>query len=519
MFFDTSRWSNRSVRRSLLASVILVLMVALVSVAGAQDDGGVLRVGMVSPENLDPATGTNDPEILFNRTIYDYLIEVTPDGILAPNLAYDWEISHDGLTYTFFLEEGVTFHDGSPFTAADVVFTFNRLQNLESAAISLMGDFTVEAADDFTVVFTLPSPNADFLFGVGSRFAVILQDGMESPNVLGSGDDLFANFNGTGPFILAEYSAGERAFFVANENYWIEGQPMLAGLEFLFIDDTLTQIDALRSGVVDFIFKLDVDQIPTLEGTSGVTIIDRATNQHPVIRIRSDEGALGEDVRIRQAFKYATNRQELLETVQEGFGVLGNNDPIGPAYGQFFDDSIENVPFDPEMACALIQEATGEARIGTDFYVVDAFNYESLGVALQQQWEQGCIDVDILLRAESLYYADTEWLEVDLGITGWGDRPVPQEYLVQAYVTDGPFNETHFSDAELDELVAQAAVTADPDARAEIYSQIAQVFAERGPIIIPWFASVVGALRDNVVGLDMHPFPGQTDFRSVSINQ
>jgi len=519
MFIHKVRWQKGSIVRLLTVGVLAVLILAVGGVASAQDGEGVLRVGMVSPENLDPATGSNDPEVLFNRTIYDYLVEVTPDGVLAPNLAYDWEISEDGLTYTFFLEEGVTFHDGSAFSAADVVFTFNRLQELGSPATSLLGEFTVEAVDDLTVAFELAGPNADFMFGVASRFALILKDGTENPNVLGSGDDLFANFNGTGPFILSEYSAGERAFFVANENYWIEGQPMLAELEFLFIDDTLTQIDALRSGVVDFIFKLDVDQVPTLEGASGITIVDRATNQHPVIRIRSDEGALGEDVRVRQAFKYATNRQELLETVQEGFGVLGNNDPIGPAYGQFFDEDIEGVPFDPEMACELIQEATGEERISTDFYVVDAFNYESLGVALQQQWEQGCIDVNILLRSESLYYADTEWLEVDLGITGWGDQPVPQGYLVQAYVTDGIFNETHFSDADVDELVAQAAVTADLDERAAIYSEISQIFAERGPVIIPWFASVVGAVSDNVSGLEMHPFPGQTDFRTVSVNE
>lgn len=519
MFFGTGYGQRDGIGRLFLVGLLVTLVLALTGITAAQDGESVLRVGMVAPENLDPATGSNDPEVLFNRTIYDYLIEVTPDGVLAPNLAYDWEISDDGLTYTFFLEDGVTFHDGSTFSAADVVFTFNRLQELESPAISLLGEFSIEAVDDLIVAFSLESPNADFLFGVASRFALILKDGTESPNVLGSGDGLFANFNGTGPFVLTEYSAGERAYFVANEDYWIEDQPALAGLEFLFIDDTLTQIDALRSGVIDFIFKLDVDQIPTLEGVGGITIVDRATNQHPVIRIRSDEGALGEDVRIRQAFKYATNRQELLETVQEGFGVLGNNDPIGPAYGEFFDAGIENVPFDPEMACALIQDATGQERISTDFYVVDAFNYESLGVALQQQWEQGCIDVNILLRAESLYYADTEWLEVDLGITGWGDQPVPQGYLVQAYVTGGIFNESHFSDAEVDELVSQAAVTADLEERAAIYSQISQIFAERGPIIIPWFASVVGAVRDNVVGLDMHPFPGQTDFRTVSINE
>jgi peptide/nickel transport system substrate-binding protein len=247
------------------------------------------------------------------------------------------------------------------------------------------------------------------------------------------------------PFILTEYSPGERAVFTANDHYWIEGQPMLDSLEFLFIEDQLTQINALQSGEVDFIFKIGVDQVAALEGDDDITVLSVPTNQHPVIRLRSDDGHLGADPRIRRAFKLATNREELLSDVQEGYGLLGNNDPIGPLYADFYDDTIAKPEYDPEAACALIQEATGQERLtDLDFYVVDAFNYESLAVALQQQWEEGCIDVNILMREAGLYYADTEWLEVDLGITGWADRPIPQSYLTEEFVTGGIYNETTF---------------------------------------------------------------------------
>lgn len=516
MFLNNAYLRGRSgISRLMFTSVIILLLSLLAIQVSFAQDGAILRVGMNSPEVLDPAIGTNDPEILFNRTIYDYLIEVNPEGLVVPNLASSWEISDDGLTYTFTLVEGVSFHDGRALSSADVVFTYNRLRELESSALSLLGEFEVSAPDSSTVVFTLPQINADFLYGVASRWAAILPEGTNEPNVTGSGDNAYANFNGTGPFILTDYNPGVSATFAANDNYWIEGQPVLDGLEFLFFDSQEAQVNALLDGDLDFIFKLDVDQVPTLEGADGVSVVQRPTNQHPVIRIRSDAGALGEDVRIRQAFKLATNRQELLDVVQEGFGFLGNNDPIGPLYGEFFTP-IESA-YDPAAACSLIQEATGQERLFTEFYVVDSFNYEALGVALQQQWAEGCIDVELLLRPENIYYADTEWLEVDLGITGWGSRPVPQQYLVEAYITGSPFNESHFSDAELDALVAQAALTTDTAARAEIYAQISRIFAERGPIIIPWFASVVGAVSNSVEGLNMHPFPGLTDFRAVSV--
>ncbi|GAB4345501.1 MAG: hypothetical protein Kow00117_23010 [Phototrophicales bacterium] len=358
MFLNNKYLVGRSGISRLMFTTAILLILCVISASNvmAQGGGGVLRVAMNEPINLDPATGSNDPEILFNRTIYDYLVELTPENIPAPNLATNWEISPDGLTYTFDLVEGVMFHDGSDFTAADVVYTYNRLKDVGSPALSLLGDFEVAADGDYTVVFTLTAPNADFIYGVASRHALILSEGTQNPEAI-------ENINGTGPFILQEYTPGDRAVLVANENYWVEGEPQLDGIEFYFIDNPQTQIDALINGQVDFIFKVDVAQVPTLENADNVTILNVPTNQHPVIRIRSDEGHLGEDVRIRQAFKYATNREELLETVQEGYGAIGNYDPLGPGFGAFFDDSIEVYDYDPAQACALIQEVTGEDRL------------------------------------------------------------------------------------------------------------------------------------------------------------
>lgn len=515
MFLHQGHLSGRSGIGRLMFTSLIVLIILSFSVAiGQAQDGSVLRVGLPSVETLDPALGSNDPEVMFNTLIYDHLIDVLPDNTLAPNLAESWDISDDGLTYTVNLVEGVTFHDGSPLTSADVVFTFNRLVELESSAIGLLGEFTVEADGDNTVVFTLPNLNVNFLFGLASRFAFILPDGTDNPNDF-SADDPYATFNGTGPFILSDYSPGERAVFTANENYFKDGQPALDGVELVFIGDAQQRVAALLNGDVDFIFKVSAIEVLDLEGAEGITVIQTATNQHPVIRIRADEGALGEDVRIRQAFKLATNRQELLDIVQEGYGVLGNNDPIGPVYGDFYTP-LDDPGYQPEAACALIMEATGEERISSDFYVsLDFANYADLGLALRDQWSQGCIDVDVIERDPGVYYGDGEWLEVDLGITGWGDRPLPQGYLTEAYVTGGPFNETHWSDPEVDALVEEAGQTIDVGERAAIYAQISEIFAERGPIIIPWFSSIIGAVSTDFEGLVMHPFPGQTDFRTV----
>lgn len=509
-----------------LRAIILVASLALLLVSGlvgAQDaPAGVLRVGVNAPVVLDPALHTNDPETLLNRAIYDYLVEVLPDSTIGPNLATAWTISDDGLTYTFSLRDGVTFHDGATLTSADVVYTFNRLKEVASPALNLMGDaYTVDAPDASTVVFTLDAVNADFLYGVASRQALILKDGTTEPNVIVEGDNALGNFNGTGPFILQSFDPGAGATLAANPNYW-GGAPVLSGIEFVFIEDAVAQVDALLSGQLDFIFKVPIGQIDRLDGVEGVSIVQRSTSQHPVIRLRTDAGHLGEDVRVRQAFKYATDRAALNDILLQGRGTVGNNDPIAPVFEFFYDAGVENQTYDPQRACDLLTEA-GMNPIENTLYVPNAFEYPDLAAVLQQQWAAACINVDIQVREEGYYYDTSNpdnYFDVDLGITGWGARPSPQILLREAYVESGiatGFNESRFVDAELEALVAEGSQSADPDARRAIYAQVSQIFLERGPIIIPYFAPLFGATSARVTGLEMAPFPGLTDFRTVSM--
>jgi peptide/nickel transport system substrate-binding protein len=501
--------------------VVLLVALLLTLVLGVQaQSGGTLRVGIVAPQVLDPALGSNDSEVLFNRSIYDYLVETLPDKSIAPNLATEWAISEDGLTYTFTLASGVTFHDGSSFSSADVVYSFNRLKEIQSPAINVLGEFEVSAPDAGTVVFTLASANADFLYGVANRFTLIVKDGTVSPNELESDDTPYSNFNGTGPFMLSDYKEGERAVLVKNPTYWKSGQPLLDGVEFVFIDDPVTQVNALRGGQVDFIYKVSSDQVAALQGEAGITILQQATNQHPVIRLRADSGP-GQDPRVRQALKLATDRELVNIVANDGGGVIGNNDPIGPGFGAFYDSSIALPAYDPEAACALLSEAGYPDGLDLTLYVPIALSYDTrLAPALKESWAAGCINAEIQAIPEGSYYDDSfpnNWLAAELGITPWSDQPSPQGYLAQAYASTGVWNETRWSDPELDALIAEAGATSDPAARTPLYHQIAAIFADRGPIIVPWFATIYGATRDTVSGLDMAPFPGLTDLRGVQV--
>lgn len=532
---------NRKLSLVLLISSILILVLSISGVRAQTDQ--VLRVGLEEPVNLDPASGSNDPEVLLNRHIYDYLIELLPDGTFAPSLAQSWDISDDGLTYTLDLVQNAKFHDGKPFTSADVVFTFNRLVEKGSSVVGLLGQkqvdtdsdgnpvlgptWTVDAPDDYTVVFTLEKPNADFIYGLAHRFAAILPEGQETPDVLGD-DGSLANFNGTGPFKLESFRPGEGATLVANDDYWA-GRPSLDRIELIFINDTESQVNAILNNEVDFIFKVPNDSLPRLRSDDNLTVATIASNVHPVIRLRSDPGHLGEDLRVRQAFKHATDRELLNIDTLDGLGIVANNDPIGPVYGPLYNPQ-PGLAYDPQLSCDLLAEYAAEnpdnpwvtldgdtPRLEVEFHVADAFEYPVLAEFMQQQWEEGCIYVTLSVEPANIYYADGGWMDVELGLTGWGDRATPQEYLNVAYTTGAIYNESHWSNPRLDELAAEASQTSNLEERAKLYNEISQIFEEDGPIIIPFFRPVSSAYRNTVQGLEVNSFPGLTNLSHVTI--
>lgn len=539
----TGHQSKMRHKRNWKLFAILFSLLTILSGTSLAQDEMTLRVGMLAPFSLDPALASNDPEVLINRHLYDYLIDVEPNGELVPSLAQNWEVSPDGRVYTLQLVNNATFHDGSRLTSADVVHTFNRLITLGASPVDIMGmeivgtdedgnsieepTWDINALSDLIIEFTLDRPNVDFLYGLSSRFALIIPDGQDMPNLIDDDGNL-TNVNGTGAYRLDSFDAEDGAVLIANEDYW-RGKPELERIEFTFIDEKSEQIAALRNDEVDFVFKIPNSSLPVLQFNPDITPISVDTNTHPTIRLRSDTGHLGEDIRIRQAFKYATDRELLNVLALNGLGIVANNDPIGPIYAELYQP-VDDLPYDPDLACDLLADYANEfpdnpwisiddddARLEIEFFVVQAFEYPQMAEYLAEQWEDACIYVDIQVRPENIYYGNGEWQAVELGVTGWGTRPTAQEYLNVAYVTGAPLNETGWSNTELDSLVEQSASATTVTERRAIYNQIRAIFAEEGPIIIPFFTPIHGAYRNTVNGIEMHPFPGRTNFYNVTV--
>ncbi|ATW27811.1 ABC transporter substrate-binding protein [Candidatus Formimonas warabiya] len=478
--------------------------------------GGTLRNAYFAPTNMDPAFYSTVPDEHIGRQIYDFLVFIDeksqPD--LTRSLAEKWGADETGKVWTFNLRKGVKFHDGKEFTSKDVKFTFDRLRDpkVGAATVQIYSNIVdISATDDYTVVFTLKNPNPDFLKDLADYHAVVVD---------ADNKDFKTNFNGTGPFMVESYIPEDRITFKKNPNYWMkdaDGNPLpyLDGMEFLFLSDPSAQIEALRSGQVDYLFYLPAEAVPTLEGNPDVVVYQSPSNLTYVIHMRCDQGP-AKDARVRQALKLGTDRKAIMDGAIGGLGVTGRDTPIGPSYSEFYLD-VPEPQRDVAKAKQLLADAGYANGLKITLYTQEASPVPAIATIWKEQMAEIGVDVEIQMVPSEVYYgSDNMWLNVDFGITDWGSRAYPQPYLDLAYVSSAQWNESHWSDAELDKLAAEAAKEMDPAKRVDLYHQIQQIFMDRGPIILPFFKNNMWAASAKLKGLQPTAYVGTAlDLRTV----
>ncbi len=473
----------------------------------ARASEGTLRIAWLTPAQLDPRSVSGMSEVAVLNALYDYLFETDAGSNLVPALAASYERSDDGARYTLQLVENAVFHDGSPLTAKDVLWTIQwQLDAGSTIADLLAGIDSFEAAGDHTVIFNLKAPDPDFLYRLTEYKVVMLKAGAENTGV---------EFNGTGPFILDEMLPGDRAVMKANPNYW-RGAPSIETLEFLFFDDQQAALAAVQGGIADGILRLDNFSFLNFSGDARFNTIDLPTNAHHMTRIRADRPP-GNDIRVRQAFKLATDRQAVWERVQLGFGAVGKDSPIGPSFAQYFLADAEVPPRDVAAAAALLAEAGYPDGLDMTLHVPNSGAMPDFAQALAAQWQEAGIRCEIQLEEENEYWVQ-KWLEVDLGVTWWGDRVSPQIYLDLAYRSDATWNESHWQDERLDELIDFTRSALDQDERTAAFKEIQRMFLDEGPIIVPYFYASFMVMASHVSGLELHPFAGRTHFHTAMLS-
>ncbi len=327
---------------------LAALALAATPVLAQQD---TISIGMVlEPPNLDPTAGAAAAidEVVY-ANIFEGLTRFAPDGSVLPALAESWEISADGLTYTFKLRQGVTFHDGTAFDAEDVKFSLDRASAEDSANAQkalFAGITEVSVVDPNTIAVMLAAPNGALPFNLAWGDAVIL-----APE---SAETAATNPVGTGPFSFSRWVQGDRVEITRNPDYWGVA-PALASATFRFISDPNAAFAALMAGDIDAYpnfpapetldqFTSDPRFLVIVGSTEGETILAMNNAQPPL-----------DNVKVRQAIAHAINRQEIIDGAMFGYGT-----PIGTHFAPHNPDYLDLTGmsgFDPEKSKALLAEA------------------------------------------------------------------------------------------------------------------------------------------------------------------
>ncbi|MFD1911197.1 ABC transporter substrate-binding protein [Halodurantibacterium flavum] len=433
--------------------------------------------------------------------IYSGLTRIGFDNLPHPDLATSWEASDDATEFTFFLREGVTFHDGSPFTADDVVATYEAILNTDipaAARSSLNMIESVEAVDDLTVRFHLSTPFADLPVSTAHANARILsRAALEGPI-----SNLDTQANGTGPFRLETYDSARLVRLVRNENYYIPGLPHLDAVEMLLYPDLAAETANFLSGATDVMLTVQQADYARIAAAAGIEAKRVSSGRYACVVMRQDQEPWN-DVRVRKALALATDRDLLVDVILEGLGRPAYDSIVAPELE--FATEKPAIPYDPAAARALLAEAGYPDGLKVRLIASDrpAIRVQT-AIALQQTAAAGGFDIEIETMPHDTYLANV-WMKGAFYIGYWGMQPTVDATYNLLLTSDASYEDTNWKNAEFDALIAEGRATVDPAARAEIYARAQAMELEDTPYIVPFFEDVLTANRDTTEMWEVAP--------------
>ena len=448
-------------RLALLAAACLCMAVSMPSFAADKSD--IVVAVDADVDTLHPTDFSTTVELGVLNQIYDTLLYYSPDGTKdpEPRIAESYEISDDGLDYTFHLRDDVTFHDGTPVTADDVVFSIElyKASEYQGSQISMLS--SVEATDEHTVVCHLDAPYSPFLQGICSPM-IASKAYYES-----SEDDFVNNPIGTGPYKFVSRAKGSNIKLEANEDYY-RGAPEIKEVTFEVIPDSSTKAIALQTGEVNFA-EIDSATKPQLEANPAITIAEVPTSAFSYIAMNTEKEPFN-DVKVRQAINYAIDRDNLVAVCYDGEAEVNSNICAKERFG-YSDDQFQYT-YDPEKAKELLAEAGIETPYDLGEILV-AEKYSNLATVIQNDLKAVGLDVTISVKEFNSYISDLQngsYGITALNMTLEGDTQTLEMAFTSDYI--GIANNARYSDEEMDKLFEQARTETDNDKRAEIFNEI-----------------------------------------------
>ena len=469
----------------------------------AQTRGGKLTAGLGGANTSDSWDGRTHSDLFMiaaaHGSVFDCLTEVAADGSLKGELAESWEASADAKTWTFNLRQGVTFHNGKPFSADDVIESLNMhvAEGSKSAAQPIVAAITeMKKLGDFQIEFTLASGNADFPYLMSDYHLLIFPAGQI--------DEGIAQGIGTGLYQVQSFDPGVRMVATRYaDHYKGDSAGFFDEIEYIAINDNTARMNALMTGQVDTINRIDFKTEALLKANPALRIQEVTGNQHYTFAMLTDNAPF-DDVNVRRALKYGINREEMVDKILLGHGKAGNDTPIGPA-NQYYHAEMEQLSYDPDKAKFYLKEA-GLDSIDIDISASNAAFEGAVDAAqlFQASASAGGINLNVVQEPADGYWSNV-WLKKPFSAVYWSGRATEDWMFSTAYESGVPWNDSQWDSndsARFQELLLTARAELDSAKRQAQYFEMQEILRDDGGVLVPMFANYVQAVNNRISSPD-----------------
>ena len=470
------------------------------------------------PRGLDPALVDDGESAKVMINIYEGLLQYNKDSTkVEPSLAKKWDVSEDGLTYTFYLQEGVKFHDGTDFNAEAVKFNIDRQIPPQATPDMAYGSFvygsvkSVEVVDNYTVKINLTDPSTPFL----NNLAMVMSAPMVSPKALQDNNN---NVNqtpvGTGPYKFVSWAKDENIVLVRNDEYWGE-KALTKNVIFKFIKDNSARVVALNNGEADMIDGIDATVVDQITGAGNKVF--QAPGMNINYMAYNTSKAPFNDAKARQAVSQAINVPELVDSLYQGYSETATS--ILPTFMEGYDKSITQVAYDP-AASAEALKAAGITNVHIITYTNPRPYNAATGQALAEAIQGYLSKVGVTATIDSFdwttYKEKVKAGDYDICFYGWiGDNGDPDNFMYLLAHEDPTMNVARYANPEFNNLIKEGIKAPAGPERDKIYTELEKIAAAEAVWLPISHAETLAAYRPNVQNFLYH-VTGVTPFAGVS---
>ncbi len=450
-------------------------------------------------DTLDPGLNTSTIDYTRSRSVYNSLCQINDDLSTRPELAEEYSANSDNTEWTFKLRKGVKFHDGSDFTADDVVYTMSRHygEKSTSTAKPLVADVKEwKKVDSHTVKAILTGPNSDLPVVLGTPQFKIIKNGTTD----------FQTANGTGPFRMTEFKPGVRSICERNTHYWREGAHV-DQIEITAITDKVARTSAFLSGDIDLMQALDPKAIKKVESTDGVGVWSVASGAYFGICAMTHT-APGNNPDFVKALQYIQRRKKIVKSILKGQGTVGNDHPINIAYGA--DHCAEMVQKEHDLDKAKLHLKKSGITAAELNVAEVAPGITDISLLMQREAQKIGLDLQVKKVPNDGYWGAV-WMKTPLNVVTWNMRPTANVMMNLAFAPDAPWNDTLWKSDKLGKMLTEVRGVSDPAKRHEMYCEMQKIIAEGtdgapgSGMVIPAHRNYVDGKSDKVEGIGRMP--------------